>query len=156
VSGTSRASSASARSVSEGRRRAADRRRENGSFTAIVSGVERPGGEGDGTRLAMTITAAVAACKGVGMTGEAFLRGALASVEVNDTFSEAVVVMGDGSRLCFCHRVGELWASADGGGRAAEVLAIIRLFRLNGKHLDVQFQDGSRWEARFQPGSKGQ
>jgi hypothetical protein len=83
------------------------------------------------------------------MTGEAFLRGTLASVEVNDTFSEAVVVMSDGSRLCLCHRVGERWASADGGGRAAEVLAMIRLFRLNGKHLDVQFQDGSRWEARF-------
>ena len=49
----------------------------------------------------MTITAAAAACEGVGMTGEAFLRGALASVEVNDSFSEAVIAMGDGSRLCF-------------------------------------------------------
>jgi len=84
------------------------------------------------------------------MTGEVFLRGALASVEVNDAFSEAAVVMSDGSRLCFRHRVGERWASADGGGRAAEVLAMIHQFRLNGKHLDIQFQDGSRWEARFQ------
>ncbi len=103
----------------------------------------------------MTITAAVAAGKGVGMTGETFLRGALKSVEVNDGFTEAVIVMGDGSRLCFCHRVGERWASADGGGRAAEVLAMIQQFRLNGKHLDVQFQDGSRWEARFRARSKG-
>ena len=93
--------------------------------------------------------------QGVAMTGEAFLRGALASLEVNDTFSEAVVVMSDGSRLCFRHRVGERWASAEGGGRAAEVLAMIQLFRLNGKHLDVRFQDGSGWEALFRPGSKG-
>ncbi len=83
------------------------------------------------------------------MTGEALLRGALASVEVNDDFSAAVVTMSDGSRLCFRHRVGERWASAEGGGRAAEVLALIHVFRLNGKHLDVQFRDGSRWEARF-------
>jgi hypothetical protein len=85
------------------------------------------------------------------MTGKTFLRDGLASVEVNDTFSEAVVVMSDGSRLCFCHRVGERWASADGGGRAADVLAMIQLFRLNGKHLDIAFEDGSRWEARFGP-----
>jgi hypothetical protein len=83
------------------------------------------------------------------VTGETFLRDALASVEVNDSFTEAVVAMSDGSRLFFRHRVGERWASADGGGRAAEVLAMIRLFRLNGKHLDIAFQDGSRWEARF-------
>jgi hypothetical protein len=83
------------------------------------------------------------------MTHEAFLRRALVSLEVNDTFSEAVVVMSDGSRLCFCHRVGERWAGAEGAGLAEEVLALIRTFRLNGKHLDVQLQDGSRWEARF-------
>ncbi|HKI35214.1 MAG TPA: hypothetical protein VKA46_25375 [Gemmataceae bacterium] len=83
------------------------------------------------------------------MTNEAFLRRALVSVEVNDTFSEAVVVMGDGSRLRFRHRVGERWAKAEGAGLAGEVLALMALFRLNGKHLDVRFQDGSRWEARF-------
>jgi hypothetical protein len=84
------------------------------------------------------------------MSHEAFLRQALVSVEVNDTFSEAVVVLGDGSRLRFCHRVGERWARAeDDNGLAGEVLARMTLFRLNGKHLDVLFQDGSRWEARF-------
>jgi hypothetical protein len=84
------------------------------------------------------------------MTNEAFLRDALASMEVNDTFTEAVLVLRDGSRLSFCHRVGERWARADSAGSlAADVLALIALFRLNGKHLDVQLRDGSRWEARF-------
>jgi len=90
------------------------------------------------------------------MTSEAYLRTALVSLEVNDTFSEAVLVLGDGSRLRFCHRVGERWAKAeraDGseaeGSRAAEVLAMMAMFRLNAKHLDVQFQDRSRWEAPF-------
>jgi hypothetical protein len=84
------------------------------------------------------------------MANDALLRRALACVEVNDTFSEAVVALGDGSRLRFRHRVGERWVRAEGAGNlAAEVLATIALFRLNGKHLDVQFRDGSRWEARF-------
>lgn len=90
------------------------------------------------------------------MTDEAFLRGALASVEVNDTFSEAIVTMMDGSRLCFCHRVGQRWAKAEAAGGkesqaslAGQALARIALFRLNAKHLDIQFADGSRWEAAF-------
>jgi hypothetical protein len=83
------------------------------------------------------------------MDNEAFLRGALSSLEVNDTFTEAVVVMTDGSHLCFCHRVGERWVRAEGAGFAGEILPTIVRFRLNGKHLDVQFQDGSRWEAHF-------
>jgi hypothetical protein len=29
------------------------------------------------------------------------------------------------------------------------VLPLIALFRLNAKHLDLRFHDGSRWEARF-------
>ena len=64
--------------------------------------------------------------------------------------------MADGSRLCFCHRVGERWAKAlpaaasgERPGLADQVLQRIALFRLNAKHLDVQFHDGSRWEARF-------
>lgn len=96
------------------------------------------------------------------MTNAAFLRSSLASLEVNDTFSEAVLVMGDGSRLRFCHRAGERWAKAEGKGGAegqaslaAESLSMIVLFRLNGKHLDVQFKDGSRWEARFRGPAKG-
>jgi hypothetical protein len=90
------------------------------------------------------------------MTSEALLRRALVSLEVNDTFSEAILVLDGGSRLRFCHRVGERWAKAeraDGsdaeGSLAAEVLRMMAMFRLNGKHLDVQFRDGSRWEAPF-------
>ena len=37
---------------------------------------------------------------------------------------------------------------------AAQVLHRIARFRLNGKHLDVQFSDGSRWEARFGGGKE--
>ena|SRR5436190_21814279 len=90
------------------------------------------------------------------MTDDAFLRSSLASVEVNDTFSEAVLTMGDASRLCFCHRVGQRWARAEEAGGvevqaslAGQVLAHMTLFRLNAKHLDIQFADGSRWEAGF-------
>jgi hypothetical protein len=95
------------------------------------------------------------------MTHEALLRSAFVSVEVNADFSEAVLLMRDGSRLCFCHRVGERWAKAEGAGAGGEpglagaVLAGMALFRLNGKHLDIQFSDGSRWEARFRAAPPG-
>jgi hypothetical protein len=94
------------------------------------------------------------------MSDEQLLRQTFVSLQVNDDFSEAIVQMGDGSRLCFCHRVGERWAKAVSAaetekhrGLADQVLERITQFRLNAKHLDVQFQDGSRWEARF--GSEG-
>jgi len=90
------------------------------------------------------------------MTAEELLRDSFVSLEVNEQFTEAVLRMRDGSRLCCCHRVGERWAKAvDAGGAgsdaclAGQVLSRISLFRLNGKHLDVQFDDGSRWEAPF-------
>src|SRR5262245_14926014 len=90
------------------------------------------------------------------MTSEEVLRGSFASLEVSRDFTEAVLAMTDGSRLCFCHRVGERWAKAVGaaGGReddglAGRVLPLIALFRLNARHLEVQFHDGTRWEARF-------
>jgi hypothetical protein len=90
-----------------------------------------------------------------GMTDEAFLRQSYAALAVNDDFTEAVVVMTDGSRLRFRHRVGQRWAKAEAAGLAGEVLALIGTFRLNGKHLDVQLRDGSRWEARFQDSARG-
>jgi hypothetical protein len=90
------------------------------------------------------------------MTDEDTLRGSFVSVEVNDSFSEAVLHMSDSSRLVFCHRVGERWARAEATGRegnesgiAGTLLVRISMFRLNGKHLDIQFTDGSRWEAKF-------
>lgn len=82
------------------------------------------------------------------MTTEELLRGAFAGLEVNDDFSEAVLSLGVGGRLRFCHRVGERWVRAD-GPVAERVLAAVAGFRLNGKHLDIRFTDGSRWEGRF-------
>jgi hypothetical protein len=91
------------------------------------------------------------------MSSDAILRAALSSVEVDANFSEAVLHLGDGSRLCFCHRVGERWAKAVGPeqheempGLAGELLAAMTMFRLNAKHLDIQFADGSRWDERLQ------
>ena len=71
---------------------------------------------------------------------------------MNEDFTEAVLTMRDGSRLCFRHCVGERWAKATGSGEAAlagQLLPLIGTFRLNGKHLDIQFADGSRWEMRL-------
>ena len=89
------------------------------------------------------------------MTGEELLTSSFLSLEVNADFSEAVVLLRDGSRLHFCHRVGERWARAvcpepagDRASPANEVLSAMALFRLNAKHLDIQFADGSRWEMR--------
>jgi hypothetical protein len=90
------------------------------------------------------------------MTGEELLRQAFVAQETDQTFSEAVLRLRDGSRVCFRHRVGERWAKAVGpkgreseGGTAGDVLASMALFRLNAKHLDIIFTDGSRWETRF-------
>ena len=89
------------------------------------------------------------------MTDEGFLRASFVAVEVNADFSEAILEMRDGSRLLFRHRVGQRWARASADASlAGRVLARIALFRLNAKHLDVRFADGSRWEARFRdPGA---
>jgi hypothetical protein len=85
------------------------------------------------------------------MSDDSLLRSSLVSVEVNDAFTEAVIGMRDGSKLLFRHRVGERWVEAEGAGesQAAQALSRIARFRLNGKHLDIRFQDGSRWEACF-------
>jgi hypothetical protein len=90
------------------------------------------------------------------MTSAESLRSALLTAEANGTFTEAVLRLRDGSRLCFCHRVGERWAKAVGadgreenGGLAAQILPAMTMFRLNAKHLDIQFADGSRWEERL-------
>jgi hypothetical protein len=90
------------------------------------------------------------------MTAGEVLRRAFVSLEVNEDFSEAVLLLQDDSRLCFCHRVGERWVraidvpeAAGGNTFAGQVLSLICLFRLNARRLDVQFQDGSCWEARF-------
>ena len=91
------------------------------------------------------------------MTSAATLRRALLTVEADENFTEAVMRFRDNSRLCFCHRVGERWAKAvgpdgreDETGLAGELLFAITMFRLNAKHLDIQFEDGSRWDEALQ------
>ncbi len=88
------------------------------------------------------------------MTGEELLRQAFTSIEVDAAYAEATLWLTDGSRLCMCHRVDERWAKAMpapqiAAGLADQVLALIHRFRLNAKHLDVEFSDGSRWELKF-------
>jgi hypothetical protein len=85
------------------------------------------------------------------MSDDGFLRTSLTSVEVDDAFTNAVIGMTDSSKLLFRHRVGERWVKAEGadGSLAAQVVPRIALFRLNAKHLDIRFHDGSRWEACF-------
>src|SRR5438067_2455298 len=87
------------------------------------------------------------------MTDDQLLRECFVSLEVNEGFTESILAMRDRSRLCFCHRVSERWVkalAADPAGSepnlASRVLSLISLFRLNAKHLDIQFRDGSRWE----------
>lgn len=91
------------------------------------------------------------------MTSAVTLQSALLAVAANESFAEAVLRLRDGSRLCFCHRVGERWAKAvgpegreDEAGLAGSLLAAIAKFRLNAKHLDVEFADGSRWDEPLQ------
>lgn len=77
----------------------------------------------------------------------------LASVSAAEQFTFAVMQFRDGSRLHFCHRVDERWVHAIGpppagadAGLAGDLRAAITTFRLNAKHLDIQFADGSRWD----------
>ena len=91
------------------------------------------------------------------MTSAETLSRALLTVVANEDFTEAVMRFRDNSRLSFCHRVGERWAKSVGpeqreaeAGLAEELLSAIRMFRLNAKHLDIQFEDGSRWDEALQ------
>jgi hypothetical protein len=90
-------------------------------------------------------------------SSEEILKRELLTVEVNENFTEAVMQFHDNSRLCFCHRVGERWAKAFGSGQpedetglAGKILSAMTMFRLNAKHLDIQFEDGSRWDEALQ------
>jgi hypothetical protein len=84
------------------------------------------------------------------------LRTSFRTVDVNSLFTEATVFLCDGSKLVFCHKVGERWARAmvppgmaESEALATTLLSEIAQFRLNAKHLDVHFKDESRWETRF-------
>ncbi len=91
------------------------------------------------------------------MTSNETLSSALLTVEVNEDFTEAVLRLQDNSRLCFCHRVDARWVKTVGpeereqeGGEAEALLSAIKMFRLNRKHLDIEFEDGSRWGEALQ------
>jgi hypothetical protein len=91
------------------------------------------------------------------MSSEEILRRELITVEANENFTEAIMLFRDNSRMWFCHRVGERWAKAVGSGQpenetglAEKLLSAITMFRLNAKHLDIQFDDGSRWHEALQ------
>ena len=90
------------------------------------------------------------------MSDDDRLRQAFTQIEVNDNYTEAVLFLSDASRLQFCHRVGERWVRAAPEPKdaaeppiAQRILERIALFRLNAKHLEVFFVDGTRWEAEF-------
>jgi hypothetical protein len=85
------------------------------------------------------------------MSFEEVFRNSYVSVEVNDRFTEATITFRDESQLCFRHRVNERGVNCLGGEEteASAVLPAIKTFRLNAKHLEIYFQDGSRWEALF-------
>lgn len=85
------------------------------------------------------------------MRADELMRRIVVSVSVNNDYTEATLVAADGSRLHFCHRVDERWARATPGEafHAQGVLEAMSRFRLNGKHLELFFADGSRWEALF-------
>ncbi len=87
------------------------------------------------------------------------IRASFTSLEVNDAFTEAAALLDDQSRLEFRHRVGERSVQALGpenqDHRAKQILALVKRFRLNAKHLDVEFIDGSRWELLFDQRPKG-
>ena len=82
----------------------------------------------------------------------------LNSSNANTGFSEAVLTLDDGTRLCFFHTVEQRWAKAVGpedspssGGLAVELVEQVSGFRLNAKHLDIQFADGSRFDRPLKP-----
>ena len=64
------------------------------------------------------------------MTSEEEFRESFASVEVSADFTFAVLTMRDGSRLSFCHRVGERWARAVGAGDAKTFDAVFTELKL--------------------------
>ena len=92
------------------------------------------------------------------LSSERLLAASIHSAQANEAFTEAVLLLRDESRLCFHHCTSERWAKAIGGspsepedaGIAGKVVGTIKMFRLNSKHLDIQFEDGSRWDRPVQ------
>lgn len=94
------------------------------------------------------------------MTAAETLDAQFLHLDANESFSEALVALRDGTRLGFVHRVGERKAVAVGPqgregetGAAGQLLERLAHFRLNAKHLELVFGDGSRWERK--PAAQG-
>lgn len=88
---------------------------------------------------------------GFAMSNADDFRAAFAHLEVNEHFTQAIVTLGDQSSLLFTHRV-DLRTLESTGDEARRLLPSIVRFRLNAKHLDIQFADGTRWETRLVKG----
>ncbi|MBS13477.1 MAG: hypothetical protein CME19_18000 [Gemmatimonadetes bacterium] len=66
---------------------------------------------------------------------------------VNDEFTQAALFFEDESRLEFEHTPTSRWAkSSTEGSMADEVCRSLQSFRLNAKHLQLFFTDGSNAE----------
>jgi len=79
-------------------------------------------------------------------------RAAARKLRVGRRFTEAQLVFEDGSLLHFRHDPHTRWVQAwapDAGGAAPEFVPRIERFRLNRRHLEVWFKDGSRLEVRL-------
>ncbi|WP_456477170.1 hypothetical protein [Oceanithermus sp.] len=80
-------------------------------------------------------------------------RVAARKLRVGRRFTEAQLVFEDGSLLHFRHdphtRWVQAWAPEEGGGLAPELVPRIGRFRLNRRHLELWFDDGSRLEVRL-------
>lgn len=79
------------------------------------------------------------------MTDADYLRCVFVAAEVNEDFTTASLRLHGDNKLNFVHRVGMRTVNSE-GPLASELMAKIATFRLNSKHLDIHFVDGSRWE----------
>lgn len=85
-----------------------------------------------------------------------FTRNAVTRIDVNDRFNQATVCFRDGSTLRFEHSTRDnRWARASAGETTADrVCQALAQFRLNARHLQLFFNDGS--DADFPITERGQ
>lgn len=79
------------------------------------------------------------------MSSAEYLKKKSPRYEVNAAFNQARLHFDDGSELQFEHTSrSNRWARASAGGTIAdEICRSMRQFRLNAKHLQIFFEDGS-------------
>ena len=82
------------------------------------------------------------------------VRAAARKLRVAKGYYEAQLVFEDASFLHFRHDPHTRWLQAwapEEGGLAPQLVARIERFRLNRRHLELWFDDGSRLEVRLGP-----